>query len=176
MATSDVNPTEASKQKWRSAVKNVTKERQRKVVTDAHEIGKLTYPEIADILGVTKLRVMQIVKEVRIEREEAPMAEPHILGQTPPEPEAEFPEGTNPELIPQLREMNNLLRGNQRIEQQLMQKGQRVDPGLVMMMRVEHLINVILGAPQESQERIDFEKSFGEQMASILSQALIQAP
>lgn len=54
---------------WRARVRSVSKERRRKIITDAHDQGKLSYQEIANTIGdISRQRVMAIVKEVRSER------------------------------------------------------------------------------------------------------------
>lgn len=55
--------------RWKTRIRSVSKERRKQIMTDAHDIGGLSYKEIADEVGdVSRQRIIQIVKEVRAER------------------------------------------------------------------------------------------------------------
>ncbi len=57
------------KARWHGKLRTVSKERRRRIIADAHDIGGLSHQEIANELGdIGRLRVIQIVREVREER------------------------------------------------------------------------------------------------------------
>lgn len=81
-----------------------------------------------------------------------------------------------PELKAEHDRLMNIVRGNERRERRLQEQYRlMIDLGSVIGMRVNMLIEAVLGKPEHDQERLEFEIQFAEGMRSMLDQTLIQA-
>jgi hypothetical protein len=99
----------------------------------------------------------------------------HILGPVPPSDEVKDPvNGVPLELQEAFKTLQNLERGNQRLEQQYIQRGGQINSIVILMMRINILYDKVFGPVQLSGARIELETKIAEQIRSDLNIALLR--
>lgn len=92
----------------------------------------------------------------------------------PDEGNFETPDDTVEELKEDHRLFMSILRGNARLEHQLMQKGRQLDPAMIWQSRMEFIMNELMGDPTQSRRRLDFEITYAEFIQSVLNRSILE--
>lgn len=78
------------------------------------------------------------------------------------------------ELEADYRKLLQILRGNEKLERQLLSRNRGLDMASVLLMRLDMFIQFTMGDPTEYPDRLAFETQWGEQMRNILTKAVLK--